>query len=147
MTDAQDLVQEALFALANGDLALKGRITDAEGNFGWFQGGVPARFGLDENVAALTVDSETAAARGDTEQVTVTLSVLAQTHKLARAVAADLLRLFHPSGGRQWKPIALADGHAGYIRREFADWANDPGSELKRRNMRFRVLVARPRAA
>ncbi len=147
MTDTLDLVQEALFAAAKGDAALAGRITDAAGRFGWFLGGIPAGFGLSDAVAAVTLDAETALARGDKEEVTATLTVTAQTHKQAKAVAADLLRLFHPGGGRQWKPLALAESHAGYIRKEFADWANDPLSELRRRTLRFRVLVGRPRAA
>lgn len=147
MTDAMDLVQEAFFAAAKGDAALSVKITDAGGRFGWFLGGIPGDFGLTDAVAAVTVDAETALAKGDKEDLTVLLSIAAHKHSLAKGVAADLLRLFHPNGGRQWKPLALGEGWRGFVRREFADWSNDPTSELRRRTLRFRVLAGRTRAA
>lgn len=140
-----DLVQEAFFAAAKGDSALSAKITDAAGRFGWFLGGIPGSFRMSDSVAAVTVDAETAIARGAHEDVTLTLSVAAHRHRLAGQVAADILRLFHPGAGRQWKPLVLGDGAAGHVRREFADWSNDPTSELARRTMRFRVIVGRPR--
>lgn len=147
MTDPTDLVHEAMFAAAQGDSALSAKLRDGGGRLGWFTGRIPAAFRLSDTVAAVTVEGMTSLRRGDKEEVTITLSVTAQRHGLAKAVDADLLRLFHPSGGNQWKPLALPDGHVGFGRREFADWSNDRDSEVARRNLRFRVLVARPRAA
>ncbi len=147
MTDALDLVKEAVFAAVKGDSALAAKLTDAGGRFGFFLGGIPAEFGLTDKVAALTLESGTALAAGSKESVTVTLAVAAHTHALVRDVAADLIRLLHPSGGRMWRPLALKDGAAGFIRREFADDAHDPASELRRRILRFRAIVGGPRAA
>ena len=147
MTEALDLVKEAVFLAVKGDSVLAAKVTDAGGLLGFFLGGIPARFGLADKVAAITLEAGTALARGSKEEVTVTLAVTAHKDALVRDVAADLDRLFHPGGGKQWRPLALKEGAAGFIRREFADDANDPASELRRRNLRFRVLVGGPRAA
>ncbi len=134
-------VKAALYARLTGDPTLMNRL----GNRGPYLGRFPKDAPHSRTVAAIAFSGETLLVRGDKEQQTYTLNVIAYSHDLVMDVLADLDRLLHPSAGRHWNSLTLtqAPGAVAKIRREAVFDVPDPDSELWQISIRYRVLFAR----
>lgn len=133
-------VKAAIWTRVRDDPAIMGP-TRLDGR-GPFLGRLPKDSPHSRRVAAVTFEGETTLARGAKEDQTITLHVWAFSHDLVEDVAADLDRLFHPTPGRHWIPLAVSGGGRAYVRREFAADLPDPGSELWHKVYRLRVRYA-----
>jgi len=136
-------IKQALFAKISADAPLQQRIG---GQFYWGRLPlIPAPAVTRQQGAILGAGETTVVGgRGAKEEMTFTLTILTLSHDLAESIANDLDRLFHTRDVMIWRTLSLQGQVVGQarIRREFAGDVPEPGSELIRRVVRFRVLYA-----